>query len=297
VKKVFIEASGSMVSAFMIEAIKSAGYRCVASDISEDTVGKYLADEFIQVPSVSDPNLWDKKIKLLKHNKIDVIFPSLDESLTGWAKRENDLRSLGIHVIVSSIETIEVFSDKWKTYCFFKDHGIPTPQTSLSQDYPLVKPINGRGAVGVRLEKNSIPMEGLVSQEVLYGIEYTVDVLCDFQGQPIYIVPRLRKGVIAGKSTKGQIQRHERIETLVRQICEKVEFRGPINLQCFELDNGEIKFIEINPRVAGGMALSFAATENWVEIIIKYFLENVSYQSKPIQNGKCMYRYYKEVYI
>ena len=296
-KKVFIEASGSMVSAFMIEAIKSAGYKSVASDISEDTVGKYLADEFIQVPSVDDPSLWDKKIKLLKNNKIDVVFPSFDDTILGWASRADDLRYHGIHVVVSSIETVDVFSDKWKTYCFFNDHGIPTPKTSLSQDFPLVKPLNGRGAIGVRLEEKSVPMEGLVSQEVLNGIEYTVDVLCDFQSRPVYIVPRLRKGVIAGKSTKGKVQTHQKIETLVRQICEKVQFRGPINLQCFELDNGEIKFIEINPRVAGGMALSFAATDNWVEIVIEYFLENLSYQSKPIQDGKCMYRYYKEVYV
>lgn len=286
-----------MVSGFMIEAIKSAGYKSVASDISDDTVGKYLADDFIKVPCADDPSLWDKKIKLLKDKKIDVVFPSLDDSIIGWAKRAAELRSHGIYVVVSSIETVEVFSDKWKTYCFFEDHKIPTPKTSLSQDFPLVKPINGRGAVGVRLEEKSVPMEGLVSQEVLNGIEYTVDVLCDFQGRPTYIVPRLRKGVIAGKSTKGKVQTHQKIEALVHQICQKVEFRGPINLQCFELDNGEIKFIEINPRIAGGMALSFAATENWVEIVMKYFIENVPYQSKPIQNGKCMYRYYKEVYV
>lgn len=285
-----------MVSAFMIEAIKSAGYVSVASDISEDTVGKFLADEFILVPSMTDSCLWKKMINLLKDNNINVVFPSLDETLIGWAKRENYFRTQGIYVILSPLETIDIFSDKWKTYCFFKNYSIPTPETSLLQEFPLVKPINGRGAVGVRVENNPVSMSGLVSQELLVGTEYTVDVLCDLEGNPTYIVPRVRKRVVDGKSTIGQVKIHPLIEKLVRQICSKVKFRGPINLQCFELDNGEIKFIEINPRIAGGMALAFAATHNWVEVVIKHFLEGESYKPKAIEDGKMMYRYYNEIY-
>jgi carbamoyl-phosphate synthase large subunit len=286
-----------MVSAFMIEAITDANCISVASDITEDAVGKYLADEFITVPCSADPNLWEKQTDLVQKKGVDVVFPSLDETLTGWAECKQHFASIGIDVVVSPAETIEIFSDKWKTYQFFKENNIPTPKTSLEQDYPLVKPLKGRGAVGVRVENQPVPMDGLISQELLSGTEYTVDVLCDFQGKPVYIVPRTRKGVVAGKSTQGQVQTHARIEALVWEICEKTEFHGPINLQCFELENGNIKFIEINPRIAGGMALSFAATENWVEVVVKFFLAGKDFTSKPVRDGIRMYRYYKEVFV
>ena len=74
-------------------------------------------------------------------------------------------------------------------------------------------------------------------------------------------------------------------------------FHGPINLQCFELENGEIKFIEINPRIAGGMALAFAATENWVEVVIEQMLNGKKFVPKSVRNNTKMYRYYKEVFI
>jgi len=285
-----------MVSAFMIDAIKDAGCISVASDISKDAVGKYLADEFVVVPQSTNSNLWEKQTNILKDYGIDFVFPSLDETLIGWANRKILFESLGIKIIISSPETIDIFSDKWKTFCFFQNHGIPTPNTSLNQDFPLLKPVKGRGSVGVRIENESVSMEGLVSQELLKGTEYTVDVLCDSKGKPTYVVPRIRKKVVDGKSSNGQIKMHPKIDHLVRKICDKVQFYGPINLQCFELDNGDIKFIEINPRIAGGMALSFAATQNWVEVVINHFVGGVPFHAKPIQDGKCMYRYYKEIF-
>jgi len=296
-KKIFVEASGSMVSAFMIEAIKDAGYISVASDVSEDAIGRFLADEFVVVPKSSDTQLWSKQIELVRNQSVDLIFPSLDETLLGWAERKHQFSEWGIDVIISPPATIKTFTDKWRTYKFFKKNDIPSPETSLAQDYPLVKPINGRGAVGVRVENEQISMDGLISQEILNGTEYTIDVLCGFDGNPLYIVPRIRKGVVAGKSTQGQVQTNSRIEEYVRNICSKTMFHGPINLQCFELENGEIKFIEINPRIAGGMALAFAATENWVEVVIEQMLNGKKFVPKSVRNNTKMYRYYKEVFI
>ena len=208
----------------------------------------------------------------------------------------DEFSEIGTKIIISPKETIDIFTDKWKTYNFFKNNNIPTPDTSLAQDHPLIKPIHGRGSVGVRIEDKSIPMKGLVSQEILTGIEYTVDVLCDFNGDPFYIIPRIRKGVQSGKSTQGQVRLNSKIDQFVRKICQKIKFQGPINLQCFESKNGEIKFIEINPRIAGGMALGFAASENWVDLIVNNFLMKKECEPKTIINNLTMYRYYKEIF-
>ena len=296
-KKILLEASGSMVSSYMIASIQDAGHLSVASDISEKVVGNYLANHFAIAPKATDPDLWLKQKELLINNDIDIVFPSLDETLLGWSKRIEEFSEFGTKVIISPKKTIDIFTDKWKTYNFFKNNNIPTPRSSLTQDYPLIKPIHGRGAVGVRIEEKPITMTGLISQEVLNGTEYTVDVLCDFNGDPFYIIPRIRKGVQAGKSTQGQVKLNAKINDYVHKICKVARFHGPINLQCFEdMSTGEIKFIEINPRIAGGMALGFAASENWIDLIVNKFLCNKETQPKKIVNNLIMYRYFKEIF-
>ena len=64
---------------------------------------------------------------------------------------------------------------------------------------------------------------------------------------------------------------HPQIIKWVKRICKQIPF-GPINIQCFICKDGSVKFVEINPRIAGGMALGFAATENWINLIVDHFI-------------------------
>lgn len=296
-QKILVEASGSLTSGYLIKAIQQAGALCVASDIDPECFGRHLADDFILMLKSNDPLLWsDIEKKLLEH-EITVVIPSLDETLLDWAKRKNWLLQKGVHVILSDAETIRIFRDKWLTYQFFRGANIPTPETSLEQRYPLVKPRFGRGAAGVQVISDAINMDNMVSQELVEGTEYTIDVFCDHEGVPIYIIPRTRIGVREGKSTGGVVVKHSGIICLVRKICSHVRFQGPINMQCFTCIDGSIKFIEVNARIAGGMALGFAASENWIRLIIDHLLEGKKIYPNPIQYGMEMRRYYAEVFI
>ncbi|TBL73004.1 ATP-grasp domain-containing protein [Paenibacillus thalictri] len=295
--KILTEASGSLTTGYLIKAIQSAGHLAVASDIDDDIAGRYIAEDFILMPRVRDPELWNKTLDLLENNQINIVIPSLDETLLGWAERKNELKQKNIHIILSDPETVHVCTDKWMTYLFFKEAGIPTPESSLEQTYSLVKPRMGRGAVGVLVDPGPVSMEGMISQELLSGVEYTVDVFCDRHSQPIYIVPRKRLKVREGKSTGGIVVDHPLIFEWVRRICQSLRFCGPINIQCFECPDGSIKFLEINPRIAGGMALGFAATENWISLIIDTFIKEKELVPKDIQYGMKMMRFYDEIFI
>ncbi len=295
--KILTEASGSLTSAYLIKSIQKAGHQAVASDITRDCFGRYLANDFILMPKANDSNLWGEVEELLIKHKIDVVIPSFDEMLIGWAERKEYFRQKGVTVICSEANTIRNFQDKWLTYQFFLKHGIPTPETSLKQKFSLVKPRFGRGGKGIRITRSVVSMEGSVSQEIVDGQEYTVDVLCGSDSQPIYIVPRIRQGVVDGKSTGGIVVYKPEIIDWVERICRNTPFKGPINIQCF-LGNDDINFIEINPRIAGGMALGFAATENWIPLLIDNFVYNKAITNvKPIQYGMMMRRYYAEVFI
>lgn len=295
--RILTEASGSLTSGYLINAIKEAGHVAVASDIDDQCFGRYLADDFISMPRANDPGLWEKIESLLKAHRIDVVIPSLDETLLGWAERRERFSGLGVHVITSDVDSVAICQDKWETYKFFQRIGVDTPKSSLSQDFPLVKPRLGRGAVGVVVTDKPVAMEGMISQELLEGTEFTVDIFCDQSANPVYIVPRRREGVKDGKSTGGVVEANERIVAEVKRICAATPFRGPVNFQCFVMIDGTVKLLEINPRIAGGMALGFAATENWVSLIASNIISGKAVQPGPVRYGMKMRRYYAEVFI
>lgn len=294
--RILTEASGSLTSAYLMKAIREAGYITVGSDIEELTAACCLADDFILFPKKDSPKLWEEIDALLTEYKINVVIPSLDEMLIGWATQKKYFKNKGIDIIISPVETIETFGNKWKTYLFFKEIGIPCPATSLKQDYPLIKPVHGRGAKGIKIANEPVNMEGMISQEIVTGEEHTIDCFFDYKGDPIYIVPRKRLHVQGGKSTTGIVIKNDQIVSYVTKIAQHIKFLGPINMQCF-VDRDNLKFIEINSRIAGGMALGFAATENWVNLIVDNILNKQPIQSRPIHYGLKMVRYYAECFV
>ncbi|MBC7002013.1 ATP-grasp domain-containing protein [Photobacterium sp. BZF1] len=298
-KRILVEASGSPVSAYMIKAIQDAGHTAIASDISPDCAASVFADEFVLFPRKDDPCLWEKVEQSLVDNRIDLVVPSFDEMLLGWSQRRETLASKGVRVLISAVSTVEVFQDKWLTAQFFEKHHLPCAKSSLEPDYPLVKPRHGRGSMGVYIEHSAERRakqfgEGDISQSILTGEEYTVDCLFSHDGQPVYIVPRKRLGVVNGKSMGGVVEYNENIDRLITQLAKATHFVGPVNVQCF-VEGSKVSLVEVNPRIAGGMALGFAATENWVPLFIRIINEELL-SSVPIQWGMKMYRTYQEFF-
>lgn len=292
-----IEAAGSLVSSSTIKNIQKAGFTCVGTDCNSESFGKYLCDEFYTVPYASDPNSRVFLAQLVEEKKIDLVIPTLDEGMLAWAQMVPELKKKGTAVSISEPDTIEICEDKWLTYQMFVKNDIPTPKTSLENIYPLVKPRNGRGGQGITINNKDVDMEGMISQELLSGVEYTTDVLCNLDGEPVYIVPRRRLTVKEGKSTEGIVVKNEKIEEGIRKICKAFHFAGPVNIQCFVEENGEVKFTEINPRLGGGTTLGMAATENWFPLIADIFVNGKQVEARcPVQYGLKMSRYYNEVF-
>jgi carbamoyl-phosphate synthase large subunit len=294
---ILTEASGSRTSAYLIKAIQEIGHFSVGSDIDSDCFGRFIADDFIVVPRHGDDDLWTIMQKRLVEKRIDLVIPSFDETLLGWAERRETLQHGGTTVVVSPPDAVSIFVDKWKSYQFFRDISVPTVSTSLNQEYPLVKPRFGRGGSGVKITDTPVLMDGMISQEVAVGKEFTVDILCSPESDPIYIVPRFRETVASGKSLDGRVFYAPEIDEYVRRICIESKLQGPANIQGFLGNDKTIVFIEVNPRIAGGMALGFAATENWINPIVEMFVHGKQWKPKSVKYGLKMKRYYAEVFV
>jgi len=295
--KIMTEAAGSLVSAYMFKAIREAGHIPVGSDITPWTSALALADEQLVLPPATAPGLWETIEAELAAHQIDMVIPSFDQTLLGWSERRDHFAGLGVTVPVSPPQTMGIFLDKWKTYQFFTANGIPTPPTSLEQKFELLKPRCGSGAKGIHRSIEPTDMEGYVSQALAVGEEYTVDCLFDRDGQPIYMVPRLRVMVRDGKSTQGQTARLPQVEKYIQRMAAAAPFAGLVNFQCFVDDKSEVQFIECNPRLAGGMSLGFAATENWIGPLVENFRHGRPMVPKTVRYGVRMIRYYADLFV
>ena len=295
--RIMTEAAGCLASASGFKSIREAGYSVIGTDANSECYAKHLVDEFYCVPYAFDPKSKEFLFNLAIEKKIDLVIPSLDEGMIRWAEMADDLKKRGVSVAISSVDTVKICEDKWLTYLKFKESGIPTPKSSLKNEYPLVKPRLGRGGSGIHINEPDVDMEDMISQELLSGTEYTTDVFCNLNNEPIYIVPRQRIGVKEGKSTGGIVVEQKDIIEGIKKICKAIPFVGPFNAQCFVSSTGEVKFTEINPRLGGGTALGMAATENWFPLMVETFVNRKVVQAKfPVRYGMKMGRYYAEVF-
>jgi carbamoyl-phosphate synthase large subunit len=110
-----------------------------------------------------------------------------------------------------------------------------------------------------------------VVQEYLDGPEFTIDVLCDFNGRPLSIVPRERVVIRAGVSDRGRTVNDPRLVELAKAVCAALPFAGPLNIQC-RLRGGEPAVFEINARFSGGVPLTIQAGADFPQMLLKLAL-------------------------
>jgi len=210
---------------------------------------------------------------------INLIIPLIDTELILMANNSEVFEGIGVKVLVSSMELNKIANNKKYTYNFFVSNNIPTPRVYSDEEigrkeyqFPLlIKPYDGSSSKGVTKIMNEKELEffkeyipNAMIQEYVSGEEYTIDVMVDFYGNIKTIVPRLRIETRAGEVSKGVTKKDfdiiQAAETVIKALPNPI---GCITLQCFKKEDGQITFIEINPRFGGGIPLSIEAGANF----------------------------------
>jgi carbamoyl-phosphate synthase large subunit len=251
----------------------------MTADLKVTAPTAFFSDKHFIVPRVTDPSYISNLLQICQMEKINIIIPLIDTELVVFSENRHAFDEIGVKLVVSSKELNDIACDKTKSYKFFREKNIPTPKVFNDEEisnkqyqFPLlIKPLDGSSSVGVTKinnEKELIFFKDYIPnamvQEFVTGTEYTVDVMVDFNGNIRTVVPRLRLETRAGEVSKGVTKKDNDIITAVKQVVKSLP--GPvgcITLQCFKKENGEITFIEINPRFGGGIPLSIEAGANF----------------------------------
>lgn len=147
----------------------------------------------------------------------------------------------------------------------------------------------------VRILSSGLFPELLIS-EYLPGEEYSVDCIVN-HGEPVLIVPRLRKRMINGISVEGEFIKDDAIISYCKQIINELPMHGNIGIQVKKSTTGQFLILEINPRVQGTISATLGAGINLPELAVKQELNlPISPEELDVKWGTKFSRYWNEVF-
>ncbi|MBN1044488.1 MULTISPECIES: ATP-grasp domain-containing protein [unclassified Clostridium] len=308
----------------LIKHLKES-FTIIGVDASELNAGKYFVDKFYKIPKINEKNYVGTIINICKNEKIDVLIPLYEGEFEILDNLRKIFKSIETLLLLSNKDIINVCKDKEKTYSYFINSSINNIRVFSEKEVEniiekkdinklplIIKPKCGMGSKDI-YKINTIKeliffneyVQEKIVQEFILGDEYTVDVLVDLEGEPIYIVPRKRIEVRSGEVVKSATIKDCEIINITKEVLKQLNrlkdennlgLIGPLTIQFFKKENGEILLLEINPRFGGGVPLSFESGANYGKQISKMLTkEKVDYIENFIE--KTMIRYEDAIYI
>jgi carbamoyl-phosphate synthase large subunit len=272
-----------LVRAFRNSVERFGRGRVITTDMNPMSPALYFGHKHHIVPLATDKYYIPIIESICDAEDVNLVVPTIDDELPIFGRSLHRFEQVGIEVAVSSERTSNVCNDKYETFRFCKNNGIKTPETRLAADvrfqdlrYPVyIKPRYGRGSVNVFLVHNESQLRlfldyvpDAIVQDELPGTEFTVDVLSDFNGRVLSIVPRERLVIRAGVSDKGITRKNEAVISFAKNVSERLQIVGPANIQC-KFDAGVVSLIEVNPRFSGGIPLTIAAGADFTSWLVQ----------------------------
>lgn len=257
----------------------------IALDTDRTAPALYFADRHHLISRCDSDSFIEEITDIAKEENASLLIPTIDTELPYLAaQRESIEADTGMKVMVSDIHVIDIFFDKRNTNQFFNDMKVPAPRIFKSIEEitlpVIVKPVKGSAARGIRVIESNEHIKGftlnddIIVQELIEGIEITIDAFFDFNGNLISVGMRERLRVRDGEVQIGRTVFYEKIYPYLTQLAAYHGFRGGVTFQAFVTDDN-VYFIECNPRFGGGLPFTIMAGNNFIHYLLQI-----------VQNGK-----------
>ena len=281
------------------------------ADMDETAPALVFCDYQRNVCSMRDKEYITQLLNICQADQIDLLIPTIDTDLQVLSQNEERFAAIGTKVLVSKPDKISVCRDKNQTGAFLESCGLKEPETvndyrSYLGMYPcFIKPKDGSSSINAfkvkdesELKVYAEKIKDYIVQPFIEGQEYTVDIFCDYEGNPIYITPRIRLSVRSGEVLKTKIAMDERIIRECEQLISKFKPCGPLTVQLIRQNvTGEDYYIEINPRFGGGAPLSMKAGARSAEAVLKILSGQTAGYMDEIDDGAVYSRFDQSVRI
>lgn len=181
-------------------------------------------------------------------------------------------------------------------YAYPGDSGFPA----------FIKPKDGGSSIDAYKVTNADDLQtyahkikDYIIQPFISGREYTIDIFCDYEGNPVYITPRERLAVRAGEVLKTQICQDRQMISEMKTLIADYRPCGQITVRLIrEEESGDDYYIEINPRFGGGAPLSIKAGADSAEAVIRVLKgDKLSYKEDAAVDGAVYCRFDQSICV
>jgi carbamoyl-phosphate synthase large subunit len=280
------------------------------ADITNTAPALFFCDHIVVVPRIKDADYIPTLQRICNEDKIDALIPTIDTDLLLLAEHRDQFGDT--KVMVSKPDKVRICRDKRFTADYFQSVGLLSPRPvddwqEYKEGYPaFIKPKDGSSSILAYKVENENELKAYAEQVPDYiiqpfidGTEYTVDIFCDFEGNPIFITPRIRLAVRAGEVLKTKIAQDEMIIEEMKKLVGDYKPCGQITVQMIrEKSTGDDYYIEINPRFGGGAPLSIKAGADSAEALLRLVRgEEIGYMNGAAESGAVFSRFDQSVRI
>lgn len=294
------------------KSIRQLGYKVILFYESKNSYGYYTkyADYKIIVPSIenNEDEFHTFFTDYLENNTLDAVIPMFDFSARYLSKYKDELSSK-VKFVIPDFDVFITGFDKNRFMRFCYDNNIPHPKTfhldeleKVKSDiiFPaIIKPNITYGARGFAIVNNLQELENTLPHVVSNhgdahiqefipagGKQYLVGIYIK-DGKLINstIIEKMRYYPIKGGSScfNQSIQNDELVDICFK-ASKALNWNGYAHYDLIEDPRtGEVKIMELNPRIQGAIKSSYIAGVDFVENIIKHSLGQplTKYDYKP----------------
>lgn len=316
-KTILVSGASGIVGYGILKSLRSydSAIRLIGTTIYEDSIAPAFCDVFEKALLTSDENYINWLCEIIKKYSIDMIIPGIEADMKAWNNSKEILEQTGTHVLLNNSELIELCSDKWNFYQELKSSGsklaIETRLTGTFEEIEesfglpfLLKPRCGFGSKGIIKVENKETFSqniqkignNLMIQPIVGNIEeeYTISAFFDDQSILLCQMCLRRKLSKEGFTETAEVVELENSQAAIEELAKIFRPTGPTNFQ-FRVHNGELKLLEINPRISSATSIRAAFGYNESAMSVEYFLNNQKPSQPKIKNGRAVR--YMEDYI
>jgi carbamoyl-phosphate synthase large subunit len=172
--------------------------RVVGTDVRREHAGRYLCDEFYEVPPASDDDFAAELLAVCERADVDVVLPQVTRELEPLAARKEAFSDNGTTIAVPDAETIKRANDKYRLLEVCEALDVPYPETILVETeaeletacrelgYPsnpvVVKPPVSNGSRGMRILDANRDRKRAFYEEKPSGVYTTLEGLREVLG-------------------------------------------------------------------------------------------------------------------
>lgn len=288
----------------------------IGTDITDTAPALMFCDETRIVYRVENTKYIPQLLAICEKENVNCLIPTIDTDLLLLAENKKCFEEIGTKVLISAVDKVKLCRDKRFTADYFMSFGLKSPlpfdlvEKYLNENqnrFPaFIKPKDGSSSIEAYkvncaddLKTYARRIKDYIIQPYIEGKEYTVDIFCDYEGNPVYITPRERIAVRAGEVLKTKICQDEKIISEMKTLIADYKPCGQITVQLIRQETtGDDYYIEINPRFGGGAPLSMKAGADSAEAVIRILRgEKLSYMEKAARDGAIYSRYDQSICV